>query len=333
MINVKIVADSISPAGVRLVTFVLEYPRAIHGELMTHRVFSRNAASSRAIPMKDVIERVEKDGWTPEFFGKKKAGMQDGGEWKALLSVPIPCIKEQENYTFTGSYTYDILSTCWQDMTKEEAWNYAKSLMIPIVQAYDEAGYHKQIPNRLLEPFQYMQTIVTGTEWDNFFELRISEAAEPHFNKLATLMKVAMDNSNPELLEIGDYHLPFITDKDYFSVQNVVDNSNGLTRQLAESEEILLKVSVARCARVSYGLNERLTTRDIEDDLKLYQQLLDGGHMSPFEHVAAPMITPYLNPNAPDFSWMNDKGITHMDKNATLWSANFKGWLQYRQLI
>lgn len=344
MISAKVIADSVSSEGVRITTMVLEYPRAIHGELMTHRVFSRNAASSRAIPIEEMIRRVQDGGWIPEFWGKKKAGMQDGGNWSAPLQVPVPCVKD----------IYDGLTTCYDEMTPDEAWEYAKSLMIPIVEAYDKAGYHKQIPNRLLEAFQYQQTIVTGTEWDGFFKLRISGAAEPHFNKLATITKEVRDASIPKILGANDWHLPFTEDidikqfglrlielglipglDDTYESELVKDLSLGSFYQVWIAP-LLMQVSVARCARVSYGLNERLTTRDIADDLKLYEQLATDKHMSPFEHVAAPMMhathNDFLNDNN-HYGWYWQEGVTHMGRKGELWSGNFRGWIQYRALV
>ena len=48
--HAEVLIDSVNPAGQRLTTFVLRFPRFVLSEFNTHRMFSRNASSSRAIP-------------------------------------------------------------------------------------------------------------------------------------------------------------------------------------------------------------------------------------------------------------------------------------------
>jgi hypothetical protein len=255
--SVKLIEDSIHN-GYRLTTLELEYPRYIHSELMTHRVFSRNAQSSRAIPVHKLIERVEKDKWYP-IWVENKSGMSAD---KSLDSKEIEECK----------YLWDV--------AKMEAIDKAWDLM--------DLGVHKQIVNRLLEPFSKIKVILSSTEWNNFFRLRIHPAAQQEMQELAILMKDALIASDPKKLDLGEWHLPYIS------------QSERDTLPL----ETAVKVSAARCARVSYLNHDG--TRDLQKDLDLHDQLKSEKHMSPFEHQA----TPYC------------RG-----------TGNFREWMQYRYIV
>jgi thymidylate synthase ThyX len=298
-ITAKVVADSIAN-GIRLITMELRYPRFIHSEVMTHRMFSRNASSSRAIPVAKMIEQVETYPASPIHWGKNQAGMQAYEEHNA----PSKGIEEWHN-------------------TASQAVSYAKQL--------NHLGFHKQIVNRLLEPFQFITTVVTATEWDNFFLLRDHHAAQPEIRELAKVMKQAQDESTPDELSIGDWHLPYITAKD--TEKTVIE---GHSYSVAE---VLTRCSAARCARVSYMKHDG-SNPSVEDDLELYNMLAvrpytdkrgtffdadDPVHLSPLEHQATPM-TQFKN------TW-SDKGQTHMDRDGNMWSGNFRGWLQHRQML
>src|SRR3954452_24195130 len=74
----KVLADSVSPAGQRLTTLEATFPRFVLAEFNTHRVFSRNSASSRAIPVAKQLRRVLDDPYVPIEFGSNKPGMQAG---------------------------------------------------------------------------------------------------------------------------------------------------------------------------------------------------------------------------------------------------------------
>lgn len=278
MISAKIIADSIAN-NIRLVTMELNYPRFIHSELMTHRMFSRNAASSRAIPIEKMIDQVRENPAIPIHWGKNQSGMQ---------------AKEE-----LDKYSKKVCNMWWTDASKS-AIRYSKLL--------NDIGSHKQVANRLLEPFQWMKVIVTATEWDNFFKLRDHEDAQPEIRELARCMKKAMEESIPQELKHGEWHLPYITTED--CLKTTTDN--------------FVKLSVARCARVSYDNHGKDSI--IEKDITLADRLLEAGHMSPFEHVATPMQ-----------EWVSDpewqQGITHMTRDGMKWSGNFRGWIQYRQLL
>lgn len=322
LISVKIVADSISPSGSRIITFELEYPRIIHSELMTHRLLSRNAMSSRAIPIKKMIEQVQQNPAMPVKFGKNQPGMQDAGEHSAQLG---------DGYS------------------AEEWWKLAGLSAARFAAEFADAGYHKQIANRLLEPYQRMKTVVTATDWNNFFWLRVDPDADPTIYELAKAMKEASDNSIPDPLEPGQWHTPYvdhvygfedIDDKEcaVFEGYCVLDEEN---KPVMLTLEEALAVSASCCAQVSY----RVLNTSKEKALDIYEKLVSGNkvHASPFEHQATPMAeyreienSDYLTighinfPRDPS-SW--EEGITHADRQGQLWSGNLRGWRQHRQLV
>lgn len=285
-IEAKVICDSTSPGGIRLTTLELKFHRFILPEFNTHRMFSRNASSSRAIPIEKMIKQVQLSPAMPIHWGENQPGMQAGEE-----------------------ISPDIGKTIW-NLSAYEASDGAKSL--------HNIGYHKQIVNRLLEPFQWMKVIVTATEWDNFFKLRLHPDAQPEIQELARCMKQAIGNSIPQELSNGFWHLPYVTtdecDKWRFEDMDL---------------QTLIKCSVARCARISY-LNHDNSNPNIEKDIALADKLLAAGHMSPLEHQATPMYDNKGN-ESPWYTW--PKGITHQDKDGFHWSGNFRGFLQYRQLI
>lgn len=281
----RVVADSESSEdGTRLITFELRYPRFIHAELMTHRVFSRNASSSRAIPVNNMIEQVDRDYAMPIHWGKNQKGMQASEE--------------------IGDVDY-----------AKSLWKQAKNAMVDTAGLMRDFGLHKQVVNRILEPFQYINVVVTATEWDNFFELRDHPDAQPEIQMLARTMQQAMDLSDPVVLNPGEWHLPYI------------DSSEELTLEEA------MKCSTARCARVSYvTFDMKPPTK--ENDFRLFDQLItsEPQHASPAEHQATPMSgNGALKDAIMPSTW--EPGITHMDRDFGLWSGNLRSWIQHRQII
>lgn len=259
MIKADIVADSIGPNGVRLTTFVLTYPRFIHAEFMTHRMFSRNASSSRAIPVKKQIQMVIDNPAIPIAFTKNQKGMQ-GGE--ALSG-------EQETAAIS-------------------AWLEARDRAVEMANKLADLEVHKQYANRILEPWAHITVVCTATDFDNFFALRCHEAAQPEIHALADLMYDLYRRNKPHELKGGYWHLPFVDEvaikeiKEKFSISCLQDSGEALT--------IAIKRSVARCARVSY-LNHDGTDTTIDQDLQLYDRLLGQIpiHASPAEHQAMAM--------------------------------------------
>jgi len=234
-INAKIIADSINPDDNRVTTFLLVYPRYIHSEIMTHRAFSRNAASSRAIPISKIIDQVYMDRAMPISWGKNQKGMQ------ASLSYT-----EREQ-----------IREC------EEAWIHAANSAIESAKLLQNIGLHKQIVNRVLEPFTWMTTLVTATEWENFYSLRLHKDAQPEFQRLAYVMLKTYLSSQPEYKKWGEWHIPFC------------DNDIDL--------ETSLKIATARAARTSYVSFDK--DHSIKDDIELHDKLMESGHWSPFEHA------------------------------------------------
>lgn len=241
--DVKILADSKGPSGSRMTTFELTYPRFVHSELMTHRVLSRNAASSRAIPGEKLIARVEGDPAMPVYWGKNQSGMQARSEL-------------DEN-------SKEEASRIWL-AARDDAVKHARALLA--------LGAHKQIVNRIIEPWMYITVIASGTEWDNFFALRTHPDAQPEIKLLADLMVASYFTHAPVDLAEGDWHLPLLQPGE---------------EDLPLEEKKML--ATARSARVSYLTHAGV--RDPSADRKLHDQLVESGHWSPFEHVAKAMST------------------------------------------
>lgn len=253
--EVKILADSIARGTkVRLTTIQATFPRIVLAEFNTHRVFSRNSASSRAIPVSKNIERVLADPFVPAAFAANQKGMQAGEEFDE---------QAQRDAEFL-----------WLDAMK-----------MAVAQARQMAliGVHKQWANRLLEPFSWHTAIISATEWENFFALRCSPKAAPEIRTIAEMMREAMVRiSAPRALEPGEWHLPLVeTIHDSYSCNDFVPDDR-LDFKLPL--DVQVKLSVARCARVSYLTHEG--KRDIAADLELYERLRSSGHLSPFEHAA-----------------------------------------------
>lgn len=236
-ITAKVIADTVSPVtGVRITTLQLRYPRWIHQEFLTHRMFSRNASSSRAVPVQKEVDSVFDNPVLPLHIGANKPGMQADTEVDAL----------------DRSVILDRLARLGEYVAGE-------------VQFLNEVyGVHKQVLNRYLEPWLHIDTLVTATEWDNFFSLRINPAAEPHIHMLAVAMKAAMVSSEPE---DNYWHHPYYTEELDTEDFDTVDS-----------------VCAARCARVSY--RNHSGTFNLKKDKALAKQLWDSKHLSPFEHIA-----------------------------------------------
>ena len=306
-ITAKVIADSISPQGHRLTTMQLRYPRFIHAEAKTHRVMSiddaeyeflqeisfmddpnlsRNASSSRAVPVERMIQDVLDDPAMPVEWGSNKPGMQAGEE--CTNAVNILAQDDAGEFQITG-------------VSPQSAWLDARSHAVRNARAFAQAGYHKQIANRLLEPFAHISVVCTATEWDNFFALRCHPAADPTMRALAEAMLDAREASEPRK---DNWHLPYVgwSDHDWADEQDARDDNFQMFNALA-------MISAARCARVSY-LNHDGSNPDIEKDLALAKRLLESRHMSPSEHQAR---------------------VTR-DEGTALW-GNFTGWDQHRKMI
>lgn len=272
------VAASICPRGVKLLTVELVYPRIIHSELMTHRSKSRSAGSSRAIPTPTMLKRVRESPAMPVEWGKNQAGMQSAGEHAALIKIPDHL---KEAFAFYSGVNFDtglVDADTW--------WRFGAQLSADISEGFSEAGYHKQVANRPTEPYQWMTTLVSATEWDNFFELRCHPDADPTFQKLAYMIKEAHDTVTYQPLKTGQWHLPYILAEE---------------RTMPLKQQIIL--STARCARVSIAPFDG--NPQYEKEQSRYELLVGSvpRHSSPTEHQA----TPWSGWNANFFGWRQQR--------------------------
>jgi thymidylate synthase ThyX len=284
-ITAVVVQDSIAN-GVRITTLELEYPRFIHAEVLTHRQFSRNSASSRAVPVDDMLQLVSANPAEPVFWGKAQQGMQ----------------AREEVDDSQVAITY---------------WNAARYSALDYAETLKGLGLHKQIVNRITEPFQMIRVVVTATEFDNFFQLRDHADAQPEIQALAKAMGKAFLESKPMQLHAGDWHVPYVTRHQDAAGQVFYGDDTVLDRASARL------ISASCCAQVSY----RLQNKSLEKAAGIAKRLIQARpwHASPFEHQATPMRSG---------SWLDiEPGVTHMDTLNQLWSANFKKWIQHRQLL
>ncbi len=260
----QMILDSLSPAGVRLVTMRLKYPLIVHAEMCRHRCFSRSVASNRAIPTAKIIAMVEQDPFIPIYWGKNQAGMQAAEELTG-------CIRR----------------------SAESEWLAARDQAVKTAGLLSRMDLHKQIANRVLNPFQWVTEVITGTDWANFFALRCHPAAQPEIRKIAEMARQAYDSHTPHKVGVGEWHLPFVFGGEFDTL--------GI--------ETLKRISTARVARTSYRTHEGRISSVVED-LALYERLVGSQpiHASPTEHVATPMIS----------------GRS---------SGNFRGWKQHRSEI
>lgn len=271
MIRVKLIADSLNvDTNKRLTTFLLTYPRYIHAELMTHRVFSRNAASSRAIPVIKFRQDVRENPVIPTHWGANKPGMQAGEELDDVLQDWVwPANDMFPEVDVDGSPLPRIKLT--QREFAKKTWLAARDLALGAHLALEKVGLHKQIANRVIEPWFHIEVLVSATEFENWFGLRCHSAAHPDIQALADAMLEVYVKNRPALLHHGSWHLPF-------GDQEILPN--------LELRDII-RICVARAARVSYKTFEGAI--DYQKDFDLHDRLAKQGHWSPFEHVAVAM--------------------------------------------
>ena len=239
-------------------------------EFNTHRMLSRNSASSRAVPFETMLKRVQENPFIPMRWMKDHKGMQ-GAEY---FEDPSD-IKELE-----------------------ATWLVAKDEAVSMAELLSEQGLTKQIVNRLLEPFMWHTVIVTASEWENFFALRAHEAAEIHIQHLAHMMLDEYNKSTPNLLNVGEWHIPFgkIMDEDRIE-HEIRSEMEDPAYQITEEDiaAAKLQIATARCARVSYTNYEGKD--DYGADIRLHTLLSSMGHWSPFEHCAKAMEANYFSGN------------------------------------
>lgn len=349
-ISAKIVADSINKQGNRITTMEVVFPRFILAEFNTHRLFSRNSASSRAIPFKKMVRSIRENLFTPIAWQKDHSGMQ-GNEYHTGFRVRL------NNFI----------------------WNMASKFAIFSATILNKLDVTKQLANRLLEPFMYHKVLVTFTESENFFNLRcpiyegfngeiyksrkdfISQypmedvweymsdldwlktnkgMGEIHIMDLAEKMQNAINESTPKLLQPGEWHIPYgdklVSNEDF---HNYFLENNDIPWVTAESHDealdsMMCKIAIARCARLSYqtlGDNPKI---DYTADIKLFEILRDSGHFSPFEHVARCMTEDEYIQNVKGKMTEYEWSPTFVpEENIQGWDGNFRGFIQYRSLL
>lgn len=328
----EVILASKGPEQRPIYTVRLRYPRIIHGEIMTHRVFSRNARSSRAVPVKTMLNEVSNTPFVPWHWGKNQKGMQADEECNALVPMQeylrSPLVRNKPS----------TIELEWVEHPRESAWLRSKTTAYKVAKAMMEAGYHKQIPNRLLEPFSWIDTLITSTEWDNFLWLREHEDAEPHLQDLAALVHQAIDNATALSLEPGQWHLPYIGASDAHHASNWADWYGGDSFNTHAQQEFLCKISAARCARISYKPFDG--DASYERELERYDSLVtaDRVHASPLEHQATPdrLVEEKYHYRPTGVDVENKIGFER--KLQKFWSCphlhgNFKGYIQFRKTI
>jgi thymidylate synthase ThyX len=288
-IDAKVIAHSISEAGKQVASIQVTAHRFILAEINTHRVLSRNYRSSRAVPTAKLIDEVATAPAMPVYWGKSQPGMQAEEE---LTGVELEAMKRQ--------------------------WGYAAYEAALRARIMLGRNGHKQIVNRVLEPYLYVHGIITSTEWDNFFKLRRDATAQPEFKALADAMYDVLQASQPNFLKEGAWHLPYVSsaDADQFDAEIC----------LGEYEEVLAglrKISTARCARVTYKVFDEDRPSRLDEDIQLHDRLMAQGHWSPFEHACTPDgALRKEGPVKPWYDWYNSNE-----------HGNFVGWRQYRRQI
>lgn len=308
-----------------LYTIRMRYPRPIHGEIMTHRDFSRNARSSRAVPVRTMLLETTSIPFIPWHWGKNQKGMQASEECNETVVWRTPA------------------GGVWRESSRESAWLEARDKAVEIASLMMDAGYHKQNVNRLLEPFAWIDTLITATNWNNFIHLRDHKDAEPHLQDLARLVKQAIDEADIRILDKGQWHLPYITREDIIWAENQVETVDGLE----SVNELLCQISAARCARISYKPFDG--DASYEAELRRYNDLVTSErvHASPLEHQAKPdtlMMLTCLE--------IHPEHLDALDKHAEIaisakivkedvlldWKnkhqhGNLRGFIQHRKLV
>ena len=299
-----VVQHSTTSDGNDVLTVNVKYPLIIHAEFLRHRQLSRGVKSNRAIPTKKIRQEVLDDPYVPQWFGQNKSGMVSQQE------VKMPRVAR----FLWKSARYPACGMHW---------------------LLEKVGLHKELCNRILNPFQWVRETITATEWDNLYNLRIHKDAQRDIKDIIGAIYEAHQQSTPVKLESGQWHVPYVDRgmSNHGAMLYFDTDGNRLTVEQA------IKCATARCARSSYDNHDKSSaTRG--KDISLYESLVisDPAHASPVEHSCTP-----IQPMA-SFGIGNDKnhdsipltwegGVTHVDREFNLWSGNFKGWIQHRQTL
>lgn len=297
--RVQVLLDSINGFGSRLTTFRLEFPTQILKEVNTHTILSRNASSSRAIPVKTKLEYLYGNadkGIAPQFYRPMSVGKNRGG-MQATETVD----------SVASDAFYNEWALLFDDVTKT-------------VERMNALGVHKQEVNPLLEAFDWTRQVLSGTDWDNFFALRTHRDAKPAFRYLARAMYLAREKSTPKFLREQDWHLPFISEQDASRIRyeikvlnkipsfengNIFDlckrviltdlddySGHSIRKEFDNDPATLMMCvcSAARCARVSLDSHKTRKKSTLQDDADTFATLVkdEPRHMSPLQHQNTP---------------------------------------------
>jgi len=318
-ISARIVAKSQSGySGTIITTFEYEAPKCILAQLNMHNMLVKNAQSSRAVPVKKVLEQILNNPVTPVHWGSNKAGMVAGEE----IDVPV---------------TFEDLDGHLHSHDRDDAWEYTAHTVASLQGAWEEAGYHKQIVNRIGEAFTMVKGVITGTEIDNFFHLRYHPHADPYIYELAKCMWEAYELAETEVLYEGEWHTPYVEhnrllkDGSLSYGYSEYNEHNNVPSWTPISLEQALKASSAACGQVSYRKLD-LSGETVE---RVWNNLMGGDiiHASVTGHQASPMRCYYGNTQNERHPIVWNVGVTHMDSEADFWSAQFKHWIMHRKII
>lgn len=311
-----VLADSIA-SGVRLTTMEVTFPRFILAELNTHRTFSRNSASSRAIPVERRIAQVRENPFVPEAFTQNRKGMQA-----------------------------DVTLDDAEQSIAEKIWRKAAESACDTAEELALLGVHKQHANRILEPYVWHTVVISATEFANFFALRTDKAAQPEMQIIAKMMLEAYEASVPRELEPGDWHLPYVDVAHegpgrrpmIYALPGVPMTAEFIPPEMtthqvaaliAQSFKPYIAASVTRCAAVSY--ERQSAERPLEELLKRHDELLAAGHMSPFEHQARVATHEEMQDYASWFAIDHPEAGLNFTKG---FIGNFRApFLQYRKTL
>lgn len=313
-IRAKVIAHSITEDGREISTILTRSPLSYHPQNMTHRQFSRNAGSARAMPSTTVMMRVMDDPVYPIRWAKNQPGMQG---WDDLGGIEAEACKG--------------------------LWNTHREMTLGIVKSLHELGLHKQYANRLLTPHQHIDVLWTTTGWKNFMRLRNHPDAQPEEQEFAKAIEGALSMSVPKLLKHGEWHLPWIRDEDWSIARDFIACEKGLSfNEVRDNEclELLKDISASRCATLSYG-NADGSPSTFEKDLARISKLkTDPLHASPFEHQATPdrkitveRIQHIPDPDTPGFFNQAVSLGTREEWEHPELHGNLNGFIQYRKTI
>ena len=257
----EILADSINPIGQRVTTVQIRLPLVVWPEFLTHRTFSRNARSNRAVPSRVLIREVLANPFVPEFWGRNQAGMQAGKELTGLRR--------------------------W---IARKTWLWARYPAIAAAWIMAKAGLHKQDANRVLNPWQWIDAVVTAgeAEWQACFALRCHPAADPKIQKIAEMIRKGIEDSVPRQLKWGQWHTPYYPEAIYG------------THEYA---------SCGACARVSYSCFDGTHSIEANAALGLRLAMEKPAHASPLEHVLQAYVVPPKKPGPVGGAWQSLRQI------------------------